>query len=86
MISVHFQGKPFNTIVIQVYPPTTNAKEAEVDQFYEDLEDLLELTPKKKKKMFYSSQGIGMQEQEVKGYLEWLASLALKYKTKQSKG
>ena len=50
MISVHFQGKPFNTIVIQVYPPTTNAKEAEVDQFYEDLEDLLELTPKKKKK------------------------------------
>ena len=36
--------------------------------------------------MFYSSQGIGMQEQEVKGYLEWLASLALKYKTKQSKG
>jgi len=49
MISVHFQGKPFNTIVIQVYPPTTNAKEDEVDQFYEDLEDLLELTPKKKK-------------------------------------
>ena len=47
MISIHFQGKPFNITVIQVYAPTTNAKEAEVDQFYEDLEDLLELTPKK---------------------------------------
>ena len=50
MISVHFQGKPFNITVIQVYAPTTNAKEAEVEQFYEDLQDLLELTPKKKKK------------------------------------
>ena len=47
MISVHFQGKPFNITVIQVYAPTTNAKEAEVDQFHEDLEYLLELTPKK---------------------------------------
>ena len=47
MISVHFQGKPFNITVIQAYVPTTEAKEAEVDQFYEDLEDLLELTPKK---------------------------------------
>ena len=47
MISVHFQGKPFNITVIQAYAPTTEAKEAEVDQFWEDLEDLLELTPKK---------------------------------------
>ena len=47
MISVHFQGKPFNITVIQAYAPTTEAKEAEVDQFYEDLEDLLELIPKK---------------------------------------
>ena len=47
MISVHFQGKPFNITVIQVYAPTTSAKEAEVDQCYEDLEDLLELTPKR---------------------------------------
>ena len=47
MISVPFQGKPFNITVIQVYAPTTDTKEAEVDQFYEDLEDLLELTPKK---------------------------------------
>ena len=44
---VHFQGEPFDITVIQIYVPTTNAKEAEVDQFYEDLQDLLELTPKK---------------------------------------
>ena len=47
MISVCFQGKPFNTTVIQVYAPTSNAEEAEVKRFYEDLQDLLELTPKK---------------------------------------
>ena len=47
MISVHFQGKPFNITVIQVYAPTSNTEEAEVEQFYEDLQDLLELTPKK---------------------------------------
>ena len=47
MISVHFQGKPFNITVIQVYAPTSNAEEAEVDWFYDDLQDLLELTPKK---------------------------------------
>ena len=45
MISVHFQGKPFNIMVIQVYGPTSNAEEAEVERFYEDLQDLLELTP-----------------------------------------
>ena len=47
MISVHFQGKPFNITVIQVYAPTSNAEEAEVERFYEDLQDLLELTPRK---------------------------------------
>ena len=47
MISVHFQGKPFNITVIQVYAPTNNAEEAEVEWFYEDLQDLLELTPPK---------------------------------------
>ena len=47
MISVHFQGKPFNISVIQVYAPNSNAEEAEVEQFSEDLQDLLELTPKK---------------------------------------
>jgi len=46
MISVHFQGKPFNITVIQVYAPTSNAEEADVKQFYEDLQDLLELHPK----------------------------------------
>ena len=47
MISVHFQGKPFNNTVIQVYAPTSNSEEAEVERFYEDLQNLLELTPKK---------------------------------------
>ena len=47
MISVHCQGKPFNITVIQVYAPTSNAEEAEVERFYEDLQDLLELIPKK---------------------------------------
>ena len=47
MISVHFQGKPFNITVIQVYALTTNAEEVEVEWFYEDLQDLLELTPQK---------------------------------------
>ena len=46
-ISIHFQGKPFSITVIQVYAPTSNAEEAEVEWFYEDLQDLLELTPKK---------------------------------------
>ena len=48
MISVHFQGKPFNIMVIQVYAPTSNAEEAEVERFYEDLHDLLGLTPPKR--------------------------------------
>ena len=60
MISVHFQGKPFNVTVIHVYAPTTNAKEAKVDQLYEDLKDLLELTPEEK--MVYSSSEVGMQK------------------------
>ena len=47
MISVHFKGKPFNITVIQVYAPTSNAEETEVEWFYEDLQDLLELMPKK---------------------------------------
>ena len=47
MISVHFQGKPFNITVIQVYAPISNAEEAEVEQFYEDVQNLLKLTPKK---------------------------------------
>ena len=45
MVSVHFQGKPFNITVIQVYAPTSNGERAEIEQFYEDLQDHLELTP-----------------------------------------
>ena len=47
MISVCFQGKPFNIMVIQAYAPNSNAEEAEIEQFYEELQDLLQLTPKK---------------------------------------
>ena len=65
MISVHFQGKPFNITVIQVYAPINDTEEAEVDQFYEDLQH-----PTPKKKMFFSSKGTGMQKKEVKRYLE----------------
>ena len=59
MISVRFQGKPFNIMVIQVYAPTSNAEEAEAEQFYEDLQDLLELHPKK---VSFSLLGTGMQK------------------------
>ena len=53
MVSVHFQGKPFTITVIQIYAPTTNAEEPEVEWFYDDLQDLLELTPKKKKNVLF---------------------------------
>ena len=59
MISFRFQGKSFSITVIQVYASTTNAEEAEVEWFYEDLQDLLELTPKKD---VLSLQGTGMQK------------------------
>ena len=55
--SVSFQGKTFNITVIQIYAPNTNAEEAEVEQFYEDLQDLLELTPKKKNVLFIIGDG-----------------------------
>ena len=59
MIFVRFQGKPFNITVIQVYAPISNAEGAEVEWFYEDLQDLLELT---QKKMSFSLKGTGMQK------------------------
>ena len=62
MISVQFQGKPFNITVIQVYAPTSNAKEAEVEWFYEDLQDLLELTPKKDVLIGHLNAKVGNQE------------------------
>ena len=57
-ISVHFQGKPFNITVIQVNAQTTNAKEAQVEGFYDDLQHLLELTPKKKKRCPFHHRGL----------------------------
>ena len=65
MISIYFQGKPFNITLIQVYALTSNAEEAEVEQFYEDLQDLLELTHQKKDVLFIIgdwSTKIGSQE------------------------
>ena len=68
MISVRFQGKPFNTTVIQVYALTSSAEEAEVEQFYEDLQDLLEVTLKKDDVLFII--GDWNVKVEVKRYLE----------------
>ena len=67
MISVYFQGKPFNITVIQVYAPTSNAKEAELERFYEDLQELLELTPKKSCPFHYRSLECKMGSQETPG-------------------
>ena len=67
MISVCFQGKPFNITVIQVYAPINNAKEAEFEWFYEDLQDLLELTPKKDVLFIIGDWNVKVQSQEVPG-------------------
>ena len=83
MISVHFQGKPFNITVIQVYAPTVNAEEAEVEQFYEDLQDLLQLTPQKSVLFIIGDWNAKVGSQEI---LREEINLALEYKMKQSKG
>ena len=67
MISVCFQGKPFNITVIQVYAPTSNAEEAEVEWFYEDLQDLLELTPKKDVLFIIGNWNEKVGSQEIPG-------------------
>ena len=67
MISVHFQGKPFNITAIQVYAPTSNAEEAEVEWFYEDLQDLLELTPKKDSFFIKGEGNAKVRSQEIPG-------------------
>ena len=67
MISVHFQGKPFNITVIQVYAPTSNTEEAEVERFYEDLQDLLELSPKKDVLFIIGDQNAKVGSQETPG-------------------
>ena len=67
MISVRFQGKPFNIMVIQVYALTSNAEEAEVERFYEHLQDLLELTPKKDVLIIIGDQKAKVESQETPG-------------------
>ena len=67
MTSVCFQGKPFNTTVIQVYAPTSNAEEAEVERFCEDLQDLLELTPKKDVLFIIGNWNAKVRSQETPG-------------------
>ena len=79
MISVHFQGKPFNITVIQVYAPISNAEEAEVEQFYEDLQDLLELTPQKDVLFIIGDCNTKVGSQETR-------NLALEYEMKQFTG
>ena len=67
MTSVHFQGKPFNITVIQVYAPTSNAEEAEVEWFYEDLQDLSELTTKKDVLFIIGDWSAKVGNQEIPG-------------------
>ena len=69
MISVHFQGKPFNITVIQVYAPTTEAKEDEVEEFYEDLQDLLELTPQRDVLFILGDWNAKLGSQEITGVM-----------------
>ena len=67
MISVHFKGKPFNITVIQIYAPTTNVEEAEVEAFYDDLQDLLELTPKKDELVIVGDWNAKVGSHEIPG-------------------
>ena len=69
MISVRFQGKPFHITVIQVYAPASNAEEAEVERFYEDLQDLLELTPKKDVFFITGDWNVKVASQEIPGVI-----------------
>ena len=83
MISVHFQGKPFKITVIQVYAPTTNAEEVQVEQFYDDLKDLLELTTKKDVLFIIGDRNAKVGSQEIPGVT---GNLALECKTRKGKG
>ena len=69
MISIRFQGKPFNITVIQLYAPNTNAEEAEVEWFYEDLQDLLELTPKNRVLFIIRDWNAKAESQEIPGVI-----------------
>ena len=83
MISVCFQGKPFNITVIQVYASTTTAEEAEAEQFYEDLQDLLESTPKKYVLFITGNMNAKVGSQEIPGVTD---KFGLGVQTKQGKG
>ena len=83
MISVRFQGKPFNITVIQVYAPTSNAEEVEIEWLYEDIQDLLELTPKKDVLFIIGDWNIKVGIQEIPGVT---GKFALEYRMKQGKG
>ena len=82
MISVCFHCKPFNITVIQVYTPTSNTEEAEVEQFYERPQNLLELTPKKDVLLIIGDWNAKLGSQEI----QQQANLALEYRMKQGKG
>ena len=82
MISVRFQGKSFNITVIQAYAPTSNAEEVEGERFYEDLQDLLELTPKKEVLFIIGDWNVKVESQETPGVT---ANVALEYGMKQGK-
>ena len=82
MISVHFQGKPFNITVIQVYAPTSNAEEAEVERFYNDLQDILEIRPKKDVLFIIGDWNAKVGSQEIPAVT---TNLALEYRMKQGK-
>ena len=82
MTSVHFQSKPFNITVIQVYAPTTNAREVEIEQFYEDLQHLLELTPEKDVLFIIGDWNAKVGSQEIPGVTD---KFALRYKMKEGK-
>ena len=83
MISVNSQGKPFNITVIQVYTPTSNAEKADVEWSYENLQDLLELTPKKDVLFIIRDWNAKVGSQETPGVTD---NLALEYRMKQGKG
>ena len=83
VISAHFQGKPVNITLIQVYTPTSNTEEAEVEQFYEDLQDILELTPKKDVLFVIGDWNAKVGSQETPGVT---TNLPLEYRMKQGKG
>ena len=83
MISVHFQSKPFNIRVTQVYASTSNTEEAEIEWFYEDLQDLIELTPKKDVLFIIGDWNAKVGNQEIPGVT---GKFGLHYKMNQGKG